>query len=57
MKPRQPIPPKATFEGLPFERFVKTMRALIHVPKKELDEILEKEKAEKRMERFLTKPR
>jgi len=57
VKPRQPIPPKATFEGLPFERFVKTMRALIHVPKKELDEILEKEKAEKRMERFLTKPR
>lgn len=51
---RQPIPPKATFEGSPFERFAKTVRALIGVPKKDLDELLKQEEAEKREKRHVS---
>ncbi len=47
MRRRRPIPPKATFDGPPFERFAKTMRALIGVPKRELADLLKKEQPAK----------
>jgi len=54
MRQRQPIPPKATFsDGSPFERLAKTMRALIGVPKRELEEMLAQERADKPSKRKL----
>jgi len=49
MKQRRPTIAHTVPDESPFQRFAKAMRALVAVPKRELDKIVAKGRAEKRL--------